>query len=1100
MTVEPPGPPEPPEPTTPSVSDEPFDPLDLGPHERAADDRVEPDVSRSGAAALFSVVVGRIARVQPGTWASWIVVGGSVLFTLAHLAPSLIVTENTPTGGDMGAHVWAPAYLRDNLLPEFRLTGWTDDWYAGFPALQFYFVPPMLAIVLLDVVFPYGVAFKMVVVSGILALPVAAWAFGRLAGLVRPVPELLAVGAVAFSFDPTFRILGGNILSTMAGEFSFTISLSLALVYLGLVANGLQTGRYRAIAAVVVAFVALCHVIPLFFAIAGTFVLLALYPSAAGLRWVLTTAPVGALLSLWWLLPFWWQRTYMNDMGWMKVEPSDDAGVMEQIGFWLTRAFPEDTRFVAYLAGIGLLTALARRAVPAMFFVAMILLGAVAFVLVPEGRLWNARVLPFVHLGTYLLAAFAVGELARWVIEAVREQWRSWSTAGATVLLAALGLGILAFPLHSLPFGEYRDGYYRWPSPPVIGTAWPWAFETTNRNVAPDWAEYNFAGYEGRELVWPEHEDMILTMTNVGQQHGCGRAMWEFDRPTLDRYGTNMAPMLLPMWTDGCIGSMKGLYFESASTAPTFFQLESSLSEEGSRTQRHMPYSDFHIELGVRQAQLMGVRYYMTLTDLAERSAIAHPDLTEIARSGPWTIFELADAPLVEPLANEPIVLDGVHDAQHEWIPATADWFQAPARWDLMWASDGPDHWQRHPRIEDDVVERRPQPPVEVSGIEVENHRIRFEVSEPGTPVLVKVSYFPNWQASGADGPWRVAPNLMLVVPTDTTVELHYGRSGAELAGWGLTGLGVVLVILLARSRPLVMPRWDDDPHGLGDRPGPGVIGRPSRRPPPDGEMRLSVVVPAYEEATVIAATITELRRVLGELDGGVEIVVVDDGSTDDTSAQARDAGADQVLTLEPNAGKGAAVRSGALAARGRTIVFTDADLAYAPDQIPPLLEGVESGWDVVVGSRYAVGSTAEVAASRLRRAGGRVVNLLVRFVLVGNHADTQCGLKAFRSDVARVLFSETRIDRFAFDVELFALAERHRLSLLAVPVRVVNSTRSSLRITRDMVLFIADLARISWWLRRGGYPEPDLGALPSERPAEEATEGEIPGDEVVGE
>lgn len=1094
MTVEPPGPPERHEPPSPAVVDESFDPLGAGDGARPAE-----VVDASRGSSWFAGLLGRVALVRPGTWATWIVVGGSVLFTLAHLHPRLILTANTPTGGDMGAHVWAPAYLRDNLLPEFRLTGWTHDWYAGFPALQFYFVPPMLAIVVLDLVLPYGVAFKIVTVSGVLALPVAAWAFGRLAGLVRPVPELLAVGAVAFLFDRTYTILGGNIASTMAGEFSFTISLALALVYLGLVANGLQTGRHRALAAVVVALVALCHVIPLFFAIAGTFVMLALYPSAAGLRWIMTSAPVGALLSLWWLLPFWWQRTFMNDMGWQKHYPPDDAGIMEQMGFWLTRIFPEDTRFVAYLAAIGLLTALARRAVPAMFFVAMVLLGAVAFVLVPEGRLWNERVLPFVHLGTYLLAAFAVGELARWVTEAVREQWRSWSTAGATVLLGALGLGIIAFPLHSLPLGEERDGVYRWPSPPVLGSAWPWAFETTDRSFVPGWAEYNFSGYEGR-VAWPEHEDMILTMTNLGEQRGCGRALWEFDRASLDRYGTNMAPMLLPMWTDGCIASMKGLYFESATTAPSFFQLESSLSESGSRTQRHMPYSDFDIELGVWQAQLMGVRYYMTLTDLAERSAIAHPELTEVARSGPWTVFELADAPLVEPLANEPIVLDGVHDAQHDWIPATADWFQAPSRWHLMWTSGGPDHWQRHPSIDDHAVERRPQAPVEVSGVEVENHRIRFEVSEPGTPMLVKVSYFPNWQATGAEGPWRVAPNLMVVVPTDTTVELRYGRSGVEYAGWGLTAVGMVLLVLLLRSRPLTMPRWDGDPDGRGS--GPGVVDLPARRPAPDGDLRLSVVVPAYQESGVIASTVAAIRAIVGDLDGGAEIVVVDDGSTDDTSAEADEAGADQVITLSPNAGKGAAVRAGALAARGRTVVFTDADLAYAPDQIPPLLDQIEAGWDIVVGSRYADGATAEVAASRLRRAGGRVVNFLVRLVLVGDHADTQCGLKAFRGDVARLLFAETRIDRFAFDVELFALAERHRLSLLAVPVRVVNSTRSSLRLTHDMAMFVVDLIRISWWLRRG-YSEPRSASLPEPAAPEPVVEagGEAPvDDEVVGE
>jgi hypothetical protein len=97
-------------------------------------------------------------------------------------------------------------------------------------------------------------------------------------------------------------------------------------------------------------------------------------------------------------------------------------------------------------------------------------------------------------------------------------------------------------------------------------------------------------GYEGK-AAWPEYEDMVLTMANIGERNGCGRAMWEYDRTVLDRYGTPMAPMLLPMWTDGCIGSMEGLYFESSATTPYHFLNQSALSESPSRAQRELPYT-----------------------------------------------------------------------------------------------------------------------------------------------------------------------------------------------------------------------------------------------------------------------------------------------------------------------------------------------------------------------------------------------------------------------------------------------------------------------------------------------------------------------------
>lgn len=764
-------------------------------------------------------LLDRLMQVRLSSWLAFVVLVSCVGFTVLQLHPDLLVKDTVPAGGDMGAHVWAPAYLRDHLLPDWRLTGWTPDWYAGFPALQFYMVPPMLAIVLLDVVLPYGVAFKLIAVSGVAALPIAVWLFGRLAGLKRPGPEVLAVGSVGFLFDRTYDILGGNILSTLAGEFSFSISLALALVYLGLVANGLQTGKHRALAAVAVGLCALTHVIPLFFAIAGTAVLLLLYPSIAGLKWVATSAPIGALLSLWWLLPFYAQRTYMNDMGWQKKLPPEGIGIWEELGFWLTRLFPNETRWVAYLAIIGFALALAKRSVPALFFAAMIIVGSVAFVLVPQGRLWNERLLPFVYLCTYLLAATGVSELIRFVADAATRPARQWVHAGGAIIATVVGLGVVAFPLRALPFGSTQeDGTYRWPSPPILGDSWPFAVTSADRSHVPGWAEWNFTGYEGKS-GFDEYRELVTTMDALGRSNGCGRSMWEYNRPVLEPYGTPMAPMLLPLWTDGCIGSMEGLYFESSTTTPYHFLNQSALSESPSRAQRNMPYTDFDIGLGVRQLQLMGVRYYMASSDLAVRSAGAHRDLTEVATSGPWTVFEVSDAPLVEPLENEPVVRTDVHDAVHEWIPATAPWFQAPGQWELFWASSGPENWQR--TDDPSSAERRAMPQVEVANIESGTDWVRFEVSEVGTPILVKVSYFPNWEVDGAEGPWRVTPNLMVVIPTDTTVELTYGRAPVEFAGWALTGIGVVLVVLVARAAPLVMPIWsrDDDDEQLGGDP-----------------------------------------------------------------------------------------------------------------------------------------------------------------------------------------------------------------------------------------------------------------------------------------
>lgn len=243
-------------------------------------------------------------------------------------------------------------------------------------------------------------------------------------------------------------------------------------------------------------------------------------------------------------------------------------------------------------------------------------------------------------------------------------------------------------------------------------------------------------------------------------------------------------------------------------------------------------------------------------------------------------------------------------------------------------------------------------------------------------------------------------------------------------------------------------------------------------RPPAPGTHRVSVVVPALDEADRIGDTVEAIRSALDAVhqDGGVEVVVVDDGSSDGTADAALAAGADQVVVLPENRGKGAAVRAGVAAARGRTIAFTDADLAYSPDQIERVLMEIEDGWDVAVGSRRHPDTSRVEGAGALRDLGSRAVNLLAMAVLLSHPHDTQCGLKAFRSDVARSIFGLGRVDRFAFDIEILHLVERHELSLAEVPVRLEMGERSTVRLVRDTMRLLRDLWQIRHWSAIGAY------------------------------
>jgi dolichyl-phosphate beta-glucosyltransferase len=242
-------------------------------------------------------------------------------------------------------------------------------------------------------------------------------------------------------------------------------------------------------------------------------------------------------------------------------------------------------------------------------------------------------------------------------------------------------------------------------------------------------------------------------------------------------------------------------------------------------------------------------------------------------------------------------------------------------------------------------------------------------------------------------------------------------------------------------------------------------------RPSLEGDRRFTVVLPAYGEAERVGESV---QRVLAALDGiDVEVIVVDDGSPDATADRAAEAGA-KVVRLERNRGKGAAVRAGMLAASGRTVAFTDVDLAYPPEQLRGLLAAVEEGWDVAVGNRRHPGSEALARPSIVRQLSSKLFNLLTATVLLGQYRDTQCGCKAFRGDVARVLFGHARLDGFAFDVEVLHLVERYRLSLTEVPVRSDDDGVSTVRVVRAAVGMIRDLFRVRRWGSEGAY---DLAA-----------------------
>ncbi|MEX2256679.1 MAG: hypothetical protein WEC34_14660 [Acidimicrobiia bacterium] len=819
-------------------------------------------------------------------WVGLFVLAACVAFVFVELRPDLIFLDTTAAGGDTAAHVWWPAYLRDHLLP-FRLAGWSPDFYAGFPAGQFYFPVPALLIVALDVVLPYNIAFKLGTIAGALLLPVGAYVFARGIRAPRPTPALFAVAATAFLFftgNPgtgtaaesiafNQHIAGGSLPSALAGEYSYTLALAFALLFFGTFASALRNGRRMWLPAVMLAAAVMSHLVVGIFAAVGALVIVlaSLHPPDAGARprigaWSRTrrvsialpagaaalvvlglaiaawaSAPVGATLILlgfgvvaaWWapttvvravaiggvgtLLTAVWFVPLVSVLGYttdMRYTPITEYGdyLFPDYMFGLQSLWPWEWG-AAVLIGIALIGGIVGRRPSTFVVIAITALSGLIFRFwedIQATPAWNLRFLPFWYIGIFLLMGLGGAELVRGVAWTARRGASDWATR---IPPRVVGAAIAATLTILLSVGTLvaLDG---------------------SKGFIPYWARWNYRGYEdttGEGTTPAKQFDEYRSFIDAMDALAPGRVLWE-GNTQLNVYGSPLAMMLLPYWTDGKISSMEGVYYEASATSPYHFMATAALDAPGNssgavRGIEYRTQEDF--DLGVRWLQTLGIRYLAVHSDQAKQRAggdprlelvTTSPNLDDAAPTG-WSVYEVKDSALVAPLHYRPVVVDGfdAHDQDvcrrrltetgldakslhlHEWQDCVGvPWFDDPEALDRPLVADGPESWQRAGTSSARGLEKEPLPPVRVTDVQSRDDEISFHVSRTGVPVMVKASWFPNWKAEGAEGPFRATPNYMVVVPTEKDVTLTYGTTNAEWLGRVSTLAGVAGVGLLA--------------------------------------------------------------------------------------------------------------------------------------------------------------------------------------------------------------------------------------------------------------------------------------------------------------
>jgi len=235
----------------------------------------------------------------------------------------------------------------------------------------------------------------------------------------------------------------------------------------------------------------------------------------------------------------------------------------------------------------------------------------------------------------------------------------------------------------------------------------------------------------------------------------------------------------------------------------------------------------------------------------------------------------------------------------------------------------------------------------------------------------------------------------------------------------------------------------------------------------------LSIVIPSFNEELRLPVTLAQVSAYIRASKRETEVIVVDDGSTDRTADVANSFRGEiqrlRVVANKKNRGKGYSVRHGMLEARGRVVLFTDADLSAPIDETDKLLAAL-ADHDVAIGSRALNRSLISVHQSVFRESAGIIFNFIVRAILRLPFVDTQCGFKAFRRERCRVIFQQQRIERFGFDPELLYLARHHGLSAVEIPVRWAHSPATKVSMWRDSIQMFLDVFIIRWNALTGRY------------------------------
>lgn len=666
------------------------------------------------------------------------------LFFFSQLPWNLILKDTIVAGGDTGSH----NYILYNLKSNFpTLKTWSHDWYGGFPFLYFY--PPLLFVfsVILSFFIKLNVAFKIITLLGSFLLPICLFFCLKLLGLKRPIPELGLLAGVAYLFSEAFSIYGGNLPSTLAGEFSYSFSFALFFLFIGLLTKGVAEKKYLLANIIVLSLMVLSHPFSVISAVLYATVLIFLQKNLKYRLWYIFKVFLSAfLLTAFWSIPFLYYHEFTSTMNWYRTIELKDILIQTRVFILLQYGF-----------FLGIFFAIKNKIFPIVNLIVVLLINLALYLSINNSPIYNARFLPFVIVIYLLIGCIGIGTLLQKIFENSNKKY----LFAFSIFLIIWGLATIN---PKFIFGKNTDR---------IG----------DTKYIYQWMVWNYSGFESKTPFKKE----IVPLMNYLKTLPYGKIMWEY-RSEYDKFGTPRFLENLPIWTGK--PTFEGLLIESSIFGPFHFinQTETTLTPTSAIA--GFEYPNFNFEKGMAHLKMTNANYFIAFTQDIKDLADSH--LQHLKDIESFSVYKIQDYEPVQVIKSFDIL-----KKENDWIKKSIDWYKygelaRPTvfyknRYQLMALKE----------IDQDQLLKN-----DVKILKQTNTQLVFETKDLNKLHLIKTTYFPKWKEKSSNQALIVSPAFIGVIPKDNIVEINFKNNFIDNFAYGLSyaSLGFLILYIINRK------------------------------------------------------------------------------------------------------------------------------------------------------------------------------------------------------------------------------------------------------------------------------------------------------------